>query len=148
MPDATISMTGESHDHPDLEPNGEVLADQLAKVAVRTVWSALCGDETLMAHLREVGKYTPEFETLRNLEVPEEVRAWVQANFWDPGPVRDAVQSELLRALWHAAPAPGDNAHDKFTCVPGHLIPSEGDTGDLTIASTTYSCCTPFCFPP
>lgn len=141
--------------HGKLPSTGAVLAEQLGRVAVRTLYAALTRNARMYEVMKAAKKDTAEFRALRDSEVPEEVRAWVRDHFWKTDdPVMRAVVSEMAVALTHALPAPKERPEDLFTCAPRHLQPSKYDNdfdpegaGPLT-NPPPLSCCSPMCGGP
>ena len=137
-----------------LDSKGQVFAAQLTKVAVRTLYVALAGDEQLLQAMRDNGKYTPEFARLHDTDVPEAVRAWVRENCWNPGVVRDAVESEVRIALARSRAKPEDGQAVRFESVPRKLLPGKygerkdekDDPGPGNHAP--WHNCDPLCIPP
>lgn len=128
-----------------LGPNGEILALQLTKVAVRTIYAGIVREESLLQRVKANEKWTEEFSALTQMDVPDEVRAWVEKHFWNPGTLRDAVQSQVRIALEHAQAQPGDHPREKFDAVPRKIAPreQEGEVGVRFMHS-----CDPWCGAP
>lgn len=129
---------------PGLGPNGEILTLQLTKVAVRTIYAGIVRDEALLEQVKANDKWTEEFEALTQLEVPEEVRRWVEKHFWNPGTLRDAVQSQVRIALERSQAQPGDNPREKFETVPSKIAPHSHEEVQI---STRHDC-NPWCPNP
>jgi len=111
----------------------EELVKVLARTAVRTIYAGVVRDATLLQEIQDAGKNTPELVALTQASIPQAAKDWVAANFWDPGVVRDAVESEVRIAL------------SRHACLP---VATSSVHYQMTTTADEDPTCNPMCIGP